>query len=308
MASCSRRSPRPPRWSPASRRGDDPCLAVHRPARLRPVGRGARVRGRAAVPPTAAAATATRATPRWPARHADIEVVTPTGLSYGVAETRELVARRRWRPAGGRWQVMVVEDADRFTEQAPTRCSRRSRSRRRAGSGCCARRRPRTCCRRSGRAAGWSRCGSRRPTRWPRTWWRAKASTRRRRSSRRAPRRATSVGRGGWPRRRGRPPPRREVLELPISVVDRRLLRRRRRAGRGSEGRGGRAATTLDGDEKAALREAMGEGGRRQGARSRGRRRHHRTWRSGSAPARPGPSAMPSTGRSSTSRRSTATC
>jgi DNA polymerase-3 subunit delta' len=50
--------------------------------------------------------------------HADVEIVTPSGLSYGVAETRELVTRGALTPSNGRWQVTVIEDADRFTEQA----------------------------------------------------------------------------------------------------------------------------------------------------------------------------------------------
>ena len=50
--------------------------------------------------------------------HADVEIVTPSGLSYGVAETRELVTRAALAPTRGRWQVTIVEDADRFTEQA----------------------------------------------------------------------------------------------------------------------------------------------------------------------------------------------
>jgi DNA polymerase-3 subunit delta' len=50
--------------------------------------------------------------------HADVEIVTPSGLSYSVAETRRLVTRSALAPSGGRWQVTVVEDADRFTEQA----------------------------------------------------------------------------------------------------------------------------------------------------------------------------------------------
>ncbi len=44
--------------------------------------------------------------------------MTPSGLSYGVAETRELVTRAALAPTRGRWQVTIVEDADRFTEQA----------------------------------------------------------------------------------------------------------------------------------------------------------------------------------------------
>jgi DNA polymerase-3 subunit delta' len=50
--------------------------------------------------------------------HADVEIVSPAGLSYGVAETRELVTRAALAPTRGRWQVTIVEDADRFTEQA----------------------------------------------------------------------------------------------------------------------------------------------------------------------------------------------
>jgi DNA polymerase-3 subunit delta' len=50
--------------------------------------------------------------------HADVEIVMPTGLSYSVAETRQLVARAALAPTRGRWQVTIVEDADRFTEQA----------------------------------------------------------------------------------------------------------------------------------------------------------------------------------------------
>jgi DNA polymerase-3 subunit delta' len=50
--------------------------------------------------------------------HADVEIVSPSGLSYGVGETRELVTRAALAPTRGRWQVTIVEDADWFTEQA----------------------------------------------------------------------------------------------------------------------------------------------------------------------------------------------
>jgi DNA polymerase-3 subunit delta' len=50
--------------------------------------------------------------------HPDLELVTPAGLSYSVAETRELITRAALAPTHGRWQVVVVEDADRLTEQA----------------------------------------------------------------------------------------------------------------------------------------------------------------------------------------------
>jgi DNA polymerase-3 subunit delta' len=51
-------------------------------------------------------------------RHADVDVVTPTKLSYGIDDTRELVRKAALSPATGRWHVIVVEDADRLTEQA----------------------------------------------------------------------------------------------------------------------------------------------------------------------------------------------
>ena len=42
----------------------------------------------------------------------------PDGLSYGVRQTRSLVLRAAGAPTGGRWLVVVFEDADRATEQA----------------------------------------------------------------------------------------------------------------------------------------------------------------------------------------------
>jgi len=50
--------------------------------------------------------------------HADLLLVRPEGLSYGVKQTRDLVLRAAGAPVGGRWQVVVFEDADRCTEQA----------------------------------------------------------------------------------------------------------------------------------------------------------------------------------------------
>ena len=50
--------------------------------------------------------------------HADLLLVRPEGLSYGVKQTRDLVLRAAGAPAGGRWQVVVFEDADRCTEHA----------------------------------------------------------------------------------------------------------------------------------------------------------------------------------------------
>jgi DNA polymerase-3 subunit delta' len=50
--------------------------------------------------------------------HADLMLIRPQGLSYGVKQTRELVLRAAGKPTGGRWQVVLFEDADRCTEQA----------------------------------------------------------------------------------------------------------------------------------------------------------------------------------------------
>jgi DNA polymerase-3 subunit delta' len=50
--------------------------------------------------------------------HADVTVVRTDRLSIGVDEVRDLVRRSALAPVGRRWQVMIVEDADRLTEQA----------------------------------------------------------------------------------------------------------------------------------------------------------------------------------------------
>ncbi|MER7164538.1 DNA polymerase III subunit delta' [Micromonospora sp. NPDC000207] len=50
--------------------------------------------------------------------HADVRLVVPEGLSIGVTEMRALVLRAASTPSGGRWQVVIVEDADRLTEAA----------------------------------------------------------------------------------------------------------------------------------------------------------------------------------------------
>lgn len=50
--------------------------------------------------------------------HADVSVVRTEGLSIGVKEVRDLVRRSALAPVGRRWQIVIVEDADRVTEQA----------------------------------------------------------------------------------------------------------------------------------------------------------------------------------------------
>ena len=50
--------------------------------------------------------------------HADVNVVRTQKLSIGVDEVRHLVRSAALRPVGRRWQVLIVEDADRLTDQA----------------------------------------------------------------------------------------------------------------------------------------------------------------------------------------------
>ena len=50
--------------------------------------------------------------------HADVSVTRTEKLSIGVDDVRNLVRRASLAPAGNRWQIMVVEDADRLTEPA----------------------------------------------------------------------------------------------------------------------------------------------------------------------------------------------
>jgi DNA polymerase-3 subunit delta' len=50
--------------------------------------------------------------------HADLLLVRPDGLSYGVRQTRDLVLKAAAAPVYGRWRIVLFEDADRCTEQA----------------------------------------------------------------------------------------------------------------------------------------------------------------------------------------------
>jgi DNA polymerase-3 subunit delta' len=50
--------------------------------------------------------------------HADVSVVRTEKLSIGVDEVRDIVRRSGLSPVGKRWQILVVEDADRLTDQA----------------------------------------------------------------------------------------------------------------------------------------------------------------------------------------------
>lgn len=50
--------------------------------------------------------------------HADVREVVPEGLSIKVVETRALVQLAARRPATGRFQILIIQDADRLGERA----------------------------------------------------------------------------------------------------------------------------------------------------------------------------------------------
>ncbi|KUI46380.1 DNA polymerase III subunit delta' [Mycobacterium sp. GA-1199] len=50
--------------------------------------------------------------------HADVRRIIPEGLSIGVDDMRAIVQIASRRPGTGRWQVVLIEDADRLTEGA----------------------------------------------------------------------------------------------------------------------------------------------------------------------------------------------
>ncbi|TYL49955.1 DNA polymerase III subunit delta' [Nocardioides sp. BGMRC 2183] len=50
--------------------------------------------------------------------HADVAVIRTEKLTIGVKDVRELVRKAALTPMGDRWQILIVEDADRLTEQA----------------------------------------------------------------------------------------------------------------------------------------------------------------------------------------------
>jgi len=50
--------------------------------------------------------------------HPDVAVVVPEGLHLRVDQAREIIVRSSRAPTRGRWQVTLIEDADRMTEEA----------------------------------------------------------------------------------------------------------------------------------------------------------------------------------------------
>ncbi|QSB05684.1 DNA polymerase III subunit delta' [Natronoglycomyces albus] len=50
--------------------------------------------------------------------HADVQRIIPEGLSIGVGEVRRVITMASRAPSGGKWQILILEDADRLTESA----------------------------------------------------------------------------------------------------------------------------------------------------------------------------------------------
>lgn len=50
--------------------------------------------------------------------HADVAIIRTQKLSIGVDEVRDIVRRSALSPVGRRWQILIIEDADRLTDQA----------------------------------------------------------------------------------------------------------------------------------------------------------------------------------------------
>ncbi len=50
--------------------------------------------------------------------HADLVILSPEGLSIGIDDAKQLVRKASTLPTVGRWRIMIIEDADRFTEEA----------------------------------------------------------------------------------------------------------------------------------------------------------------------------------------------
>jgi DNA polymerase-3 subunit delta' len=105
-------------------RGEDPAPGAMTHAWLftGPAGSGRSVAARAFAAalqcPNGGDGTCTACHTALGGTHADVRFVVPEGLTIGVNEMRALVLRAQTAPTMGRWQVLLVEDADRLTEQA----------------------------------------------------------------------------------------------------------------------------------------------------------------------------------------------
>jgi DNA polymerase-3 subunit delta' len=50
--------------------------------------------------------------------HGDVRTISPEGITFGVGDMRRVVQLAARQPSTGRWQIVLIEDADRLTEGA----------------------------------------------------------------------------------------------------------------------------------------------------------------------------------------------
>ena len=246
--------------------------------------------------------------------HADVNVIVPDGLSIGVNEARELVRVAGRSPSQGRWQMIIVEDADRMSESASNAVLKMIEEPppRTVVMLCAPSLHPddvpvtiRSRCRR-GRAA---HADGRPPS--PTCSSAATASTRRWPPGR--PRRpaGTWAGPAGWrgTRRRGWPARRCSTSRCALVSLAACMDAADDLVGAAKEET--EAATeVLDGAETDALKNSLGVGARGPGGRRREpgeRRASSRSWSAGRSRGPPASAATPWTARWSTSPGSTGT-
>ena len=49
--------------------------------------------------------------------HPDVALIATENVTYAIADVRDLIGKAQDRPAGGKWRVVIMEDADRMTER-----------------------------------------------------------------------------------------------------------------------------------------------------------------------------------------------
>ena len=101
--------------------------AVHRPARVGSLQRRRGLRGRAPVRDRHGCGTCKSCHTVLTGSHADVKVIRTEKLSIGVDEVRDLVRSSALAPSGDRWQIMIVEDSDRLTDQPGQRAAQGDR-------------------------------------------------------------------------------------------------------------------------------------------------------------------------------------
>lgn len=85
--------------------------------------------------------------------HADVTTVAAVGTQILAEDMRDTVRKSFTSPANGRWQVILVDDAERLNEKSANAVLKAVEEPAPAPSGCCAPRPSRMCCPRSAPAA-----------------------------------------------------------------------------------------------------------------------------------------------------------